>query len=293
MLRSMTGFGKGEAENRRGRVYIEIKALNHKYFDIITRIPLGLHVFEDMIKARVQRSISRGRINLSLDYEDFTRKEDNSYVDAAVAHRYVKRLRTLKKSLRLSGDVTVQQIISMPGVIAYKPQKLATKNLWPLVKKALARAIKQLSVSKEEEGRMLKKHLLNIGKKIDSCLNAVKRHSAERKKRYKSKLVANIKSITGAKDIRDREKLEEEAAIFIRNSDISEEVCRIDAHIKAFRSAVSNHKEVGRRLDFIAQEISREANTIGAKANNFYIARDIIKIKSLVEKIREQTQNVE
>lgn len=293
MLRSMTGFGKGEAENGRGRIYIEIKALNHKYFDMINRLPPEFLIFEDRIKTRVKKEIKRGRINLLLDYEDFSKKDNNTYVDITAARRYVKRLRSLKKSLSLSGDVAVQQIISMPGVIACKPQKIVSKYLWALIKKALGRALKQLSASKEEEGKMLKRHLLRISKGIENSLKTIKHHAAEHGKRYKNRLVANIKNITGARKIYGREKLEEEAAIFIRSSDISEEVCRIDAHLKAFKRAVSEHKEVGRRLDFIAQEISREANTIGAKANNFCIAKEIIKIKSQVEKIREQTQNVE
>ncbi len=293
MLRSMTGFGKGEAENSYGRVCIEIKSLNHKYFDIITRLPLEFHAFEDMIKARIQKSISRGRISLSLDYEDFTKKEGSAHVDVTIASRYVKRLRALKKALKLSGDVTVQQIISMPGVMVYKSQKAAIKNLWPPLKRALDKALKQLLASKEEEGKTLKSYLLRISKKIDRPLKAIKRHTAERKKRYKNQLAANIKNLTGLKKIHGQKNLEEEAAIFIRSNDISEEVCRIDAHIKSLKSAVSNHKEVGRRLDFIAQEISREANTIGAKANNFQVAKEIIKVKSLIEKIREQAQNVE
>jgi len=295
MLRSMTGFGKGEAENSRGRVYIEIKSLNHKYFDMISRLPVGFLAFEDKIKAILQKKISRGRINLSLDYEDFTKKENNVYVDIKTAKRYAKWLRQLKASLRLglSSEITAQQIISMPGVIACRPQKKTAENLWPLIKKALQGALKQLSASKEEEGRTIKNHLLEISAQIEQSLKVVRRQAEELKNKYKDKLATNIKSITKGSRVYNREKLEEEAAIFIRNSDIAEELCRIQAHIQAFNRAVRNHKEVGRRLDFIAQELTREANTVGAKANNFTIAKEVIKIKSLVEKIREQTQNAE
>ena len=293
MLRSMTGFGKGEAGNSRGRIYIEIKSLNHKYFDMINRLPPGFLIFEDRIKARLQKDISRGRINLSLDYEDLSKKGNNTHIDITVARRYVKQLRALKRSLGLSGDVTVQQIMSMPAVITYTPQKVNKEYLWPLINKALGRAMKQLLKSKEEEGRMLKSHILSIGEKIENSLNAIKRHSAEFMKTYKNRLAHNIKYITGATKIYNRERLEEEAAIFIRNSDISEEVCRIDAHARILKRAASDRKGVGRYLDFIAQEISREANTIGAKAGNLKISKEIIKTKGLVEKIREQTQNVE
>ena len=293
MLRSMTGFGKGEAENSRAKIYIEIKSLNHKYFDMINRLPPGFLVYEDKIKARVQKDISRGRINLSLDYEDLSREGADALIDTKTARRYAKLLGNLKKSAGLSGNVTLQQIVSMPGIITYIPQKADTKYLWPLIKKALVRAIRQLLASKQQEGRMLKAHLFGISKKIEASLNAVKRYSAEFKKTYKNKLASNIKNITGQTKIYNREKLEEEAAIFIRNYDISEEICRIDAHIKALKKAAHNHKGVGKYLDFIAQEISREANTIGAKSGNFKISKETIETKGLVEKIREQTQNVE
>jgi len=293
LLRSMTGFGKGEAGNSRAKIYIEIKSLNHKYFDMINRLPLGFLIYEDKIKARVQKDISRGRINLSLDYEDLSRKGTNALIDTETARRYAKLLGNLKKSAGLSGDITLQQIMSMPGAITYIPQKADTKYLWPLIKKALAQAIRQLLASKQQEGRMLKAHLLGINKKIETSLNAIKRYSAEFEKTYKNRLAGNIKNITGQTKIYNRQKLEEEAATFIRNYDISEEICRIDAHIKALKKATHNHKGTGKHLDFIAQEISREANTIGAKAGNFKISKEIIKTKGLVEKIREQTQNVE
>ena len=129
--------------------------------------------------------------------------------------------------------------------------------------------------------------------KIEAALKTITQCAKKRKEQYKRKLTSGIKEVTGSGKIYNRQRVEEEAAIFARTADISEETCRVEAHIKAFRKALFNHKEIGRRLDFIAQEISREANTIGAKANNFKIAGEVIKIKSNIEKIREQAQNVE
>ena len=289
----MTGFGKGSAENSQGRVSIEIKSLNHKYFDIVSRFASGFLVFEDRIKTAIQKHVKRGRINITLEYDDFTKKDADARIDIVAARRYAKQLKNLKKALGLSGEITVQQIMSMPGIITNKPKKIRPESQWPLVKTALEKAQKQLLTSKIQEGKATKTDLLKACRKIENALKLIKHQVVERKKRYRAKLTKNIKSITGKKNVRDRERLEEEIAIFARNSDISEEVMRIDAHLKAFKKAASNSKEIGRRLDFIAQEISREANTIGAKANYFRIARETIKIKSLVEKIREQTQNVE
>lgn len=289
----MTGFGKGEAKNRHARIYVEIKSLNHKYFDMLARLPVGFYVFEDRIKARIQKTISRGRINLSLDYEDYNKRGASAHIDITAARRYMQLLKNLKKQLHLSGDISLQQIVSMPGTINTSQEKTSIEYLWPLIKQALDGATRQLLVSKQQEGKVLKKQLLSISKEIETSLKLIKRYSQDLKREYRNRLVLNIKNITGNNKIYSPEKIEEEAAIFMRNSDISEEICRIGAHIKAFERAISDHKELGRHLDFIAQELSREANTIGAKANNFKIAKETINIKSLVEKIREQTQNVE
>jgi len=289
----MTGFGKGEAENSQGRVCIEIKSLNHKYFDMISKLPPGFLSFEDDIKSVAQKHIKRGRLNLFLDYEDLSGKNSSANVNIKAAKRHVKLLRNMKTSLKLSGDVTVQQVMNMPGVITYRQQKTNTRQVHTLIRKALSDATKQLLASRQEEGKMLKKHLFGLCDKIAKSLKIIKQCEQERKKRYVNKLAKKIKNITGSRKIYDKQKLEEEAAIFIRNADIAEELCRVDAHLRAFKNAATNHKEVGRRLDFIAQELSREANTIGAKANNIRIAKEVIKTKSLIEKIREQTQNVE
>ncbi|MFH0732841.1 MAG: YicC/YloC family endoribonuclease [Candidatus Omnitrophota bacterium] len=293
MLRSMTGFGKSEAENSKARIYIEIKAVNHKYFDLMNKLPLGFLSFEDGIKTALQKHISRGRINLFLDYEDLSGKNSSAQINMKTARRYTKLLKGVKTSLGLSDEVTLQQLMSMPGVLTYGSGKPDAKQLWPLIKKVLDDAVKQLLASKEEEGKALRKQLAGICEKIEGSLKIIKHHSAGRKKEHKKKLTAMIKGATKSDRIINRQKLEEEVAIFARNSDIAEETCRIDAHTKAFKRVLFNHKEVGRRLDFIAQEISREANTIGAKANNVQIAGEVIKIKSHIEKIREQTQNVE
>ncbi|MBN1405520.1 MAG: YicC family protein [Candidatus Omnitrophica bacterium] len=293
MLTSMTGFGKGEAKNRYAKVCIEIKSLNHKYFDMMARLPVGFYVFEDRIKSGIQKQISRGRINIALEYEDFTKSGANACVDMPAARRYTQLLRELKKSLNIAGDVTLQQIMSLPGILVYKQAKSGVEHVWPLIKQALDNAIRHLMVSKHEEGKILKKQLVSVSSEIAKSIKSIKRFSEELKKQYKNKLAGNIKALTGNKKVYNPERLEEEAAIFIRNGDIAEEICRIEAHIKAFKKALSNQKELGRHLDFIAQELSREANTIGAKANSFKIAKETIKIKSMVEKIREQTQNVE
>lgn len=293
MLRSMTGFGKGAAENRYGRIKIEIKSLNYKYFEVVSRLPANLTIFEDKIREALQKKIARGRLNLFLSYDKKADKKDEVYIDKAAGKQYYNLISELKKSLGLGGEVGIEQIISLPGVVAYRPQEDDSKGLWPVINKALAIAADDLIRSKNREGRMLRKGIRQIIGSIELSLNKVKLRVPLVVKDYKKRLLKNVKELTGAKRIFNPGRIEEEAAIFARNCDITEEVHRVSSHISGFKKVLSNHGEVGRRLDFIAQEMHREANTIGAKANDFAISKEVIKIKSLVEKIREQVQNVE
>lgn len=293
MLRSMTGFGKGLAENNLGRIKIEIKSLNYKFFEVVNRLPANLTVFEDEIREYLQKRISRGRLNLFLSYDRGEAAQDEVYIDKVVGKKYYDMIRSLKKSLRLSGEINIAQIVSLPGVVAYRPQEEDIEKFTPLVKKALAAACTDLIRSKTREGRMLRRSLQHIVESAESSLEKIKRRAPLVAREYRKRLLKNVKELTGSKQVFNPERIEEEAAIFARNCDIAEEIHRASSHIAGFKKVLSDHGEVGRRLDFMAQEMYREANTIGAKANDFPISKEVIKIKSLIEKIREQVQNVE
>lgn len=293
MLRSMTGFGRGLAENKSGRIKIEIKSLNYKFFEVVNRLPANLAIFEDSIREYLQKKISRGRLNLFLSYEKGEAAQDEVYIDKAAGKKYYEMILSLKKSLGLGGEINIGQIISLPGVIAYHPREEDPEGLWPLVKKALAAACADLIHSKIREGKMLKKGLKHIIESAESSLEKVKSRAPAVARGYRTRLLKNVKELTSSKRIFNPQRIEEEAAIFARNCDITEEIHRTASHVASFKKVLSDHGEVGRRLDFIAQEMHREANTIGAKANDFPISKEVIKIKSLVDKIREQVQNVE
>jgi len=293
MLRSMTGFGKGDAENKLGSIKIEIKSLNYKFFEVVNRLPANLTIFEDKIREYLQKEMSRGRLNLFLSYDKKMDGQDEVFIDKAVGKQYYNMISELKKSLGLGGEIGIEQIISLPGVIAYRPQDDDAQKLWPLVNEALIEASDDLVRSKKREGKMLKKNIQHIVESIEVSLDKVKSRVPSVVVEYKKRLLKNVKELTGSRRIFNRERMEEEAAIFARNCDISEEVHRVASHIAGFKKSLSDNGEAGRRLDFIAQEMHREANTIGAKANDFAISKEVIKIKSLIEKIREQVQNVE
>lgn len=293
MLRSMTGFGKGSSENRHTIVKIEIKSLNYKFFEMANRMPANMTIFEDKVRNYLQKKISRGRLNLFLTYDTVAGKRENFHIDKDIAAQYLRMIKQTKKALGIKGDITIDQLLSLPGVVVCNTRQDDVESMWPLIARALSQATEDLIVSKREEGAMLKKDLQKIVKQIEVSLARIKNRAPAVVKEYKSRLFQNVKGLNGTRRILNPERMEEEAAIFARNCDIAEEVQRITSHVVGFKKALSNHGEVGRRLDFIAQEIYREVNTVGAKANDFSIAKEVIKIKSLVEKIREQVQNVE
>lgn len=293
MLKSMTGFGKGTAENNFGRVKIEIKSLNYKFFEVISRIPASLTIFEDKIREYIHKSLSRGRLNVFINYDQIKRNHDHISIDKEAAKRYFNMLKSLKKGLKLDGDIDLGQLISLPGVIVSEQKDHDPMKIWPLIEKALKEAVEDLIKAKEREGAHLKKELFRISKSLEGSLGRVKKYSVKTSEEYKQRLVNNVKDITKTKKVLSPERIEEEVAIFSRNCDITEELHRLAAHIAGFREAFIKGGESGRHLDFIAQEMYREINTIGAKSNDFPIAKEVIKMKSLVEKIREQAQNVE
>jgi len=293
MLRSMTGFGRGEAENRNGSARVEIKSLNYKFFEVVSKLPLHLVFFEDKVREQIQKKVSRGRLNLFLSCEKKGKKEDSVCVNKKIAKQYCNKIKELKDSLHLSGTVGIEQVVSLPGVVTYRPQEEDAKKMWPLINKALSIAIADLVWAREREGRLLKKNIRKLLTDIEKSLRHIKQRAPIVAKEYKKRLLKNIQELTQSKRKLSNGRIEEETAIFARNSDISEEIHRLSSHISGFKKILSNHGEAGRRLDFVAQEMHREANTTGAKANDFPISKEVIKIKSLIEKIREQVQNVE
>jgi uncharacterized protein (TIGR00255 family) len=293
MLLSMTGFGKGVSSGKPGIVKIELKSVNYKFFEVLSKLPSNLSVFEDRIRELLQKRVARGRINLFLSYDTSVRKSDEVHINKEIARQYYNKVIALKRFLGVKGDIQINQIINLPGVIEYKPQEEQVDRLWPVIKKALIIAIDDLQKAKAREGKMLKKNVSHIVKGIANSVRKIQARSPQVVNDYKKRLVKNVKYLSGGKRVLNVQRIEEEAAVFARNCDITEEIHRITAHISGFKKILTNNGEAGRRLDFIAQEMHREANTMGAKANDFPIAKEVIKIKSHIDKIREQVQNVE
>lgn len=293
MLKSMTGFGRGEASAPGGKIQIEIRTVNHRFFEVSSRLPENFLMFEDKIRAEVAKRAKRGKINLSLTYDNPRKSGPNLAINKDLAKNYKKLLLSLKDSLKLKDEINFSQIISMPGVIGVKEEAKEEEKIWPYVKSALNKALVSLLKMREKEGKSLVADALKRKNLILKNLSAIEHRSRLSAKEYRVKLLKKIKELSSGKISLDKGRIELEVALFAKNSDITEEVTRIKAHLKSFAEALYQNDEVGRKLDFIAQELHREINTVGQKTNDYKISQSAIAIKGEIEKIREQIQNIE
>jgi uncharacterized protein (TIGR00255 family) len=292
MIRSMTGYGRGESRGRFGSFKIEIKSVNNKFFDMSSKLPNGLFIFEDRVREYVQKRIKRGRVHVSMNFEDGTRKAKKIVMDTGLASSLLKEIKRFKKANGLKGDVDLNRIITFPGVLSYSDSPLKMHALWKDLKDALDAAIESLDRSRAREGRNLGKDLVYRTKKIKKHIDFIKRRSKVSIRHYKNAFARRIKELSGGVAV-DKTRLAQEVAIYAKNCDTTEELTRVRSHLKNFEKSVSAGGEKGKTLDFIAQELMREANTIGAKSSDFQISNHVIKIKSEIEKIREQVKNIE
>lgn len=293
MIHSMTGFGKAAVKSRFGAVTVEIKSLNHKFFELSAKIPNGLAEFEDILKNKINEKIKRGKIYLNIELNGQKDVFSNVIINRKAARHYTKELTGLKRSLSLKGDVTLEHIINLPGVIVAESVKTGSQRLLPYIKEALGHALKELLKDRAKEGKALCKDLSNRIQNIARIVGHIDERSNVSIIKYKDHLEKRIKELTGAAEIADKGRLEQEVALFAKNSDISEEITRLKSHISSFKESLLSDKEAGKKLDFIAQELHREANTIASKSPDFKTSKGVIQIKSDIEKIREQVKNIE
>jgi len=292
MIRSMTGFGRGEARFKNGKVTIELKTVNHKFFDATLKLPNNIATFEDTIKEILQRRIKRGKVNLGLFYDGTILKEDRIVLNKKTAKRYHDELEALKRHLGLRDEIAMKDIVSLPGVLIYEPSEEDLAEFWPRIKSALEKAIDKLVADREKEGRALLRDLTKRYRRIKKLLELIKSRSHLNIEEYRKRFAERVKDLASGRDI-DRGRLEMEVAIFAKNSDISEEITRLDNHLANFSKTIAAKGEVGKKIDFIAQELHREINTIGSKTSDFKISKNVIEIKGEIEKIREQAKNLE
>lgn len=291
MALSMTGFGRGEAKGKWGTVVVEARSLNHRYLEISSRLPSSLLSLEDRIREAVSKKLKRGRVTLAVSFERDGEVGDLARINQKHVKRYYNILLSLKDELGLQGDIAIGDLLSLPDVVKVDTPKEELPELWSQIREALEKATNQLIEMREVEGKALTNDLLRRGALIEKELARINKRGPSVLKQYRARLLSRIKELTGSGTV-DRRRLEQEVVFFAENSDITEEVTRMKAHLESFQKTLSLKEEVGRKLDFIAQELQREINTVGQKSRDLEISQSVVLVKGEIERIREQIQNI-
>jgi uncharacterized protein (TIGR00255 family) len=292
-MRSMTGYGRGDCAKDGFKFTVELNSINRKQSDISINLPKEFVELEPRIRDEINAHLSRGRINVVVAYHrGSTKAEESVELDEALAKAYSRAIQKLHKQLKLEGALTLDTILRAPGVMKLAETTVDAEAVWPSVETALRKAVTGLVKMREKEGKFLADDLgVRLGL-LETGLELIRKSAPEIVKRYRDQLHARVKE-AGLEIALDDERLLKEVVFFADRCDISEEITRLASHLKQFRDCLKSNEPVGRTLDFLAQEMGREINTIGSKANAAEISQQVVKMKAELEKIREQVQNIE
>lgn len=288
MLVSMTGFGRGERRGRAGIIGAELRSVNARYVEVSCRLPDGWSALEDPLRTLIQQSVRRGKLSLTVTLQG--RPAAAASVNLAVARQHLASLRQLQRALKLPGTVTLEQVIGLPGVVSVAPAD--TTAAWrPLALQAVRAALVQLVRDRQREGQALARALRTLVQRLTQACDALAARAPQVVAEYRTRLADRIRALTTQP--LDPGRLEQEVAFFVKECDIAEELTRIRAHVAHLTTLLASKAPAGRTMDFVAQELHREVNTVGSKANDVEVARLAIQMKGWVEQLREQAQNVE
>ena len=292
MIYSMTGFGRGEYTENDRKMIVEMKSVNHRYCDVNVRLPRKLNFLENDIKAYIKKKLSRGKIDVFITYEDNSDKQESIRYNASLAGEYMSYFNKIAEDFGIDNDIAVSHISRYPDVLVIEEQGDDEDLLWKIMKSALDLSIEKMMNTRSVEGEHLKKDILGKIEIMNKALDEVETYSPQVVEDYKVKLHARIEDLMDKAAV-DEERLAMEVAVFADKSCIDEEIVRLRSHIAHVGSTLDLDQPIGRKLDFLAQEMNREANTILSKANNIGISNHGLELKTEIEKIREQIQNIE
>lgn len=292
MIRSMTGYGRYEAENEESRLVVEIKSVNHRYCDISIRLPKILNPYENQIRKQLKEKISRGKVDVFISYENIAQGEDSIAYHPDMARAYVNLIRQLSDDFSLNTGLDAAMLSRYPDVYTMEENHIDEDKLQKLVETTVEGALLQFLKSRETEGELLKNDLLNKLTLLEDVTNQIEKRSPQVFTDYKERLTAKIKE-TLADNKLDESVLATELVIYADKICVDEELVRLKSHIQHMREILETEETVGRKLDFMTQELNREANTTLSKANDIIIADLGIILKTEIEKFREQIQNLE
>lgn len=293
MIISMTGFGRGDASSDGISITVEAKSVNSRYLDISLRLPQSIQEKELDFKELIHKHINRGKINVSVRINKAETGEPDVRINPNLVEGYKKMLDRLRDAAGIEGEVTLRDLLQFNDIFMSREEDEETINtIWQLAKEATENALEQLVHMRKQEGTQLKNDLMNRVDHIKSKMDEVQELTNGRAKETRDKLIERIQNLVDDELI-DKDRLELEVAVLVDKMDITEELVRLQSHIKFFKEAIAHKDSVGRRLNFLSQEMNREINTIGSKANNSEISQHVVHAKESLEQIKEQIQNVE
>ena len=295
MTRSMTGFGRAAFEASAQHFEIEVRSVNHRHLDLRVRLPRSLHDLESVARARCQDRLVRGKVDVNVASAETGSTATTLEVDAELAAQYVKAARQLGETHGLSGEIEMSRLLALPGVARQVDETLSLEGVAEALCQGIEQALDALRAMQEEEGRKLEVEFTRALDRLLELIDWLEVRAGEVLEASRSRLHQRMEQIQAETGLLDSARLHQEVVMLADRLDITEELVRLRSHVDQFRNVIHSgppHEAVGRRLDFLLQEMGREANTVGSKANDAPMAHQVVELKTQLEKIREQVQNV-
>ncbi len=275
MITSMTGFGSFEVETpKHGKIYVELRSTNHKFLETSLHLPEGSLSLEERVKKIIEKKIKRGRVTCVVNLGG--QRSGAAFINKTLLKKYIEKIDSIRGEFKLKEKLGINELIRLPGVLTFEEERVTPEHLWPSLNKALSMAVSDLVKARKKEGLALQVYLKKLAAQLKGVILSID-------KIIKSSLKLKLKELT----------TDEERAVFLKETDTQEEVDRLNFHVDNFKNRINSGGAVGKELDFIAQEMQREANTLGAKTFDVKVSSQVLRAKSLIEKIREQVQNIE
>lgn len=292
MIKSMTGFGRCLESIGGKDILVEIKSVNHRYYEFSARVPRAYGYLEEKLKGFLQGKISRGKVEVGVTVYNAEAENESIEVNRDVAKQYITALRSANEELGLTDDLTLSKLMRLPDIFNVRKTEADEDTVWDGVKTVAGKALDNFIAMREAEGRKMRDDVLSRLGYITELVGKIEQKSPETTEKYRKRLYDKLSDILNDKNI-DEQRIITEAAIFSEKIAVDEETVRLRSHIHQCRELLDSDEAVGRKLDFLIQEFNREANTIGSKAQDIEITKIVVELKSEIEKIREQIQNIE
>ncbi|AWH78290.1 YicC/YloC family endoribonuclease [Clostridioides difficile] len=293
MAISMTGFGRGEYKDDNYYFLVECKTINHKYSDINIRLPRKISFLEDKVRNLVKNYVKRGRVDLYIKFDLLGKEDVNLNFDEGLASQYIDILKEIKNKFDIIDDISVMNVARFPDIVKIEEKEEDEDLLWSMLNQAVEDALIKLREMRSEEGKKLAEDIAMRCDLLKNHIEEIEKYSSSVVEDYREKLNLRISELLDDPSIIDENRLAQEVAIYADKSSITEEIVRFKSHIGQLKNTIFKDDSIGRKIDFLIQEMNRETNTIGSKSSDINITNLVVEVKSELEKIREQIQNIE